>query len=83
MNKVVYYNNLRDIRETLSVSQEQMAFDLSIDRKTIGRIERGENNPSPDVAYRISVYLGKLIPEVFPLMVNQDIPTFKHSKYLS
>jgi len=83
MNQVVFSNNLRNIRESLSVSQAQIAYDLKIDRKTIGRIERGETYPTLDFAYRVSVYLDHLIPEVFPLLANPDIPTFRQSNYLS
>ena len=83
MNQVVYSNNLRNVRERLSVSQDQIAYDLKIDRKTIGRIERGESKPSLDLAYRVSVYLDQWLPDVFPLLENPGIPTFRQSNYLS
>ena len=80
MNNLIYSNNLRALRNTYSISQEQLALDLKIDRKTIGRIERGENNPSLDVAYRISAYFEKMISDVFPLIEDNTFPTFRQTK---
>ena len=83
MDQVVYSNNLRAVRESLSVSQDQIAYDLKIDRKTIGRLERGENIPSLDLAYRVSVYLNHYIADIFPLLEDPGIPDYRNSSYLS
>lgn len=76
MNSLIFSNNLRALRKTYRVSQEKMALDLCIDRRTIGRIERDEQNPSLEVAYRLAAYFKKTIPEVFPLSSDIPLPTF-------
>ena len=83
MIDLIYTNNLRALRKANSISQEQMAFDLNIDRRTIGRIERGEHNPSLEVAYRISAYFEKMIQDVFPLSGPDTLPTFRKNKDLN
>ena len=80
MNTYIYSNNLRALRKAYSISQEQMALDLEIDRRTIGRIERGEHNPSLEVAYRIAAYFEKMIPDVFPLSEECALPTIHRTK---
>ena len=80
MSKLIYSNNLRALRTTYSISQDRLAADLHIDRKTISRIERGENCPSLELAYLISVYFEKKIPYVFPLADNMTFATYKKAK---
>lgn len=80
MSNLIYSNNLRALRNAYSISQDRLASDLHIDRKTISRIERGENNPSLELAYLISVYFEKMIPDVFPLLENATFATYKHAK---
>lgn len=80
MNTVIYSNNIRAIRQEYSISQAQMADDLKIDRSTIHRIETGKLNPSLDLAFRISIYLEKMIPEVFPVSKDATLPTYSESK---
>ena len=76
----IYSNNLRALRTSYSISQDRLAADLHIDRKTISRIERGENAPSLELAYLIAIYFEKMIPEVFPLVENMTFATYKKAK---
>ena len=80
MNTVIYSNNIRAIRQENSISQAKMASDLKIDRSTIHRIETGKLNPSLDLACRIAIYLGKMIPEVFPVSEDAVLPTYTGSQ---
>ena len=59
------------------ISQDQMTADLDISRRTISKIENGEQNPSPDMVYRIAAYFNLLIPEVFPLAKEIHLASFE------
>ena len=67
MKDLIYSNRVYELRKGHGISQDKMAADLDISRRTISKIENGEQNPSLDIVYRISAYFNLLIPEVFPL----------------
>lgn len=60
-------NNLKSIREENNLNQEQLAVGTGTTRESIGRYERGERNPSLEMALRLSAYLNKSVEEVFQL----------------
>lgn len=66
MKDLTYSNNIYDLRKKNHISQNKMADDLGINRRTISLIENGEQNVSLDYAYRISAYFNLLVQEVFP-----------------
>ena len=43
-----------------------MAKDLGISRRAISKIEKGEQNPSLDMAYRIAAYYDNRVTRLFP-----------------
>ena len=66
-------NTLKDIREERNLIQADLAEAIGSCSQTIGRIERGERNPSLEIAIRLAHYLkvpvedgllslGKLLP---------------------
>ncbi len=63
---ICYTNKVCDIRKQKNISQLQMAEEMGISRRTIRRIENGEQNPSLDMAYRIALYFQLMVDEVFP-----------------
>jgi putative transcriptional regulator len=67
MRDLIYSNNVYALRTELGISQDKMAADLEISRRTISKIENGEQNPSLEIVYRISAYFKRLVPEVFPI----------------
>ena len=67
MRDLIYSNNVYALRTELGISQDKMAADLEISRRTISKIEQGEQNPSLEMGYRISAYCKRFIPDVFPL----------------
>lgn len=67
MRDLIYSNNVYALRTELGISQDKMAADLEISRRSISKIENGDQNPSLEMVYRISAYFNRLIPEVFPL----------------
>ncbi|MBO4652146.1 MAG: helix-turn-helix domain-containing protein [Lachnospiraceae bacterium] len=73
MRNLIYRNNIYELRTSLGISQERMAGDLNISRRSISKIECGEQNPSLEIVYRISAYFGRNIPEVFPLLAETHL----------
>ena len=67
MKDLSYSNKLYDLRKKKKLSQNKLAEDLGISRRTISMIENGEQNVSLDYAYRISAYFNLLVQEVFPI----------------
>ena len=70
---LIPFRNLNDD----GISQDQMTADLDISRRTISKIENGEQNPSLDMVYRIAAYFNLLIPEVFPLAKEIHLASFE------
>lgn len=69
----IYTNNLYNLRKANHISQEKMANDLNISRRTIGKIENGEQNLSLEMAYRISAYFNLMVQDVFPVMGGTEL----------
>lgn len=57
--------NLRRIRVSAGVSQEQLAVDAGVDRTYVGRVERGVENPSVGNLDKLAHALGVPIIELF------------------
>ncbi len=74
MKDLIYQNNVYDLRKEQKISQDKMAADLGISRRSISKIENGDQNLSLEMAYRIAAYFEKLIPEVFPLL-EEHLPS--------
>ena len=54
--ELIYRNNVFKFRSELGIIQEKMAKDLDISRRSISKIECGEQNPTLEMVYRISAY---------------------------
>eukprot|EP01037_Dinobryon_pediforme_P006124 gene6124-6199_t len=57
--------NIRRIRVSQGLAQERLAYDAGVDRSYLGGVERGEENPTVDVLYRLATTLGVPIQELF------------------
>lgn len=58
-------NNIKEIRESKGICQDDLASATGYSTKTIGRVERGINAPSAEFMLRISKYFGMLVEDVF------------------
>jgi transcriptional regulator with XRE-family HTH domain len=47
-------SKLQKVRKNKGVTQEELAFKMSMDRTYIGMIERGERNPTIRTLYKIA-----------------------------
>ncbi|WP_242826564.1 helix-turn-helix transcriptional regulator [Oribacterium sp. NK2B42] len=77
MKDLIYSNRVYELRRDLGISQDRMAADLDISRRTISKIENGEQNPSLDMVYRIAAYFNRMIPDVFPLAKEIHLASFE------
>lgn len=57
---------IRALREKRNLSQEAFADEVDLDRSYMGRIERGENNPTILTVYRIARALHIAPASLFP-----------------
>ena len=50
MKDLIYQNNVYDLRKEQKISQDKMAADLGISRRSISKIENGDQNLSLEMA---------------------------------
>lgn len=60
-------NNLRELREARNLLQEDIALATGSCSRTIGRIERGERNPSLEIALRIANFFHMKVEDIFEI----------------
>ena len=60
----IFGQNLRRNRETLGISQEDLAEKAGLHRTYIGSVERGERNVSIDNMERLAVAVGSTIEQL-------------------
>ena len=77
---MIYSNNVYELRKQCKISQEKLARDLDISRRSVSKIENGEQNLSLEMGYRIAAYFEKLVPEVFPLLSGEKLITLSETK---
>ena len=77
---MIYSNNVYELRKQCKISQEKLARDLDISRRSVSKIENGEQNLSLEMAYRIAAYFEKLVPEVFPILSGEKLLTLSETK---
>lgn len=58
-------NNLRNLRKQRNLTQEQVAQAIEVTRATIFAIEKGDYNPSLELAFRLANFLEVDINEIF------------------
>ncbi|NJE76258.1 helix-turn-helix transcriptional regulator [Thermococcus sp. ES12] len=58
-------NRLRELREELGITQEELARALGVTRQTIIAIEKGKYDPSLKLAFKIARFFNTTIEEIF------------------
>lgn len=65
-------NNLKEIRESRGLFQEDLASATGFCTKTIGRVERGERAPSAEFMLQIATYFNLLAEDVFKVSTDNS-----------
>ena len=69
---------LRDLRQDLGISQEQLALRASVDRTFVGKLETGRHQPSLAVVFSLALALGtsagSLVSRVQETLARQGQP---------
>ena len=60
-------NNLKEVRINHKLNQEDLADGTGSCSRTIGRIERGERNPSLEMALRLAHYFDMNVEDIFKI----------------
>lgn len=60
---------MKELRKTKNLTQDDLATELGVTRKTINQIESGNTIPKIDVAYKLSILLDTTIENLF---YNED-----------
>lgn len=58
-------NNIQSLRESLGLTQDELAKRLGVTRQTINAIENDKYNPTLQLAFKLSRLFGCSIEEVF------------------
>ena len=58
-------NRIEELRKAEGLTQEELADRLEVSRQTIGSLENGRYNPSILLAFRIAVFFGISIEDIF------------------
>ena len=55
---LAFGETVRALREAKQIAQEALALEAEMDRSYLGKVERGEKQPSLDIVFRLSRVLG-------------------------
>ncbi len=58
-------NRIEQLRNEKGIRQEELAKQLGVSRQTISSLENGRYNPSIGLAYKVAVFFGLTIEDVF------------------
>lgn len=74
-------NNIRKLRRSLDLSQEELAKQVGTSRVYISNLERGEQNPSIILSLKLAKALGVTAEQLFFTQnVNHDVQNKKGAK---
>lgn len=64
-NDLILKNNLKEVRISKKLSQQELANMVGVSRNTISSIETGQYQPSAKLALILSIALDKKFEEIF------------------
>ena len=70
----VLHNRLAVLRAESGLTRQELADALTVNYQTIGYLERGEYNPSLELALRIAEHFGLPVEAIFSRTVRADVP---------
>ena len=63
--KLVLVNHLHVLRTEKKITQQELADLIGVTRATVNALEKGNYNPSLELAFRLSLFFGKTIHDIF------------------
>jgi len=69
--KVSVYNQIKSIRESRNIKQNEMATALDVSRQTMTAIEKMKYNPSLELSLKIAEYFDLNVEDIFTL--NKEV----------
>jgi len=58
-------NNIKELRQKHSLSQQELADVLEVSRQTVNSLENGRYDPSLPLAFKIAIFFKFPIEEIF------------------
>ncbi|MEJ9212905.1 helix-turn-helix transcriptional regulator [Bacillus smithii] len=58
-------NNIRNVRKSMNLSQEELANKCGVTRQTINAIENNKYDPSLSLAFKLSIQLNTKLEKLF------------------
>jgi putative transcriptional regulator len=68
--KLKLINCLLILRSEKKITQAELAESIGVTRATVNAMERGDYNPSLELAFRLSEYFEKSIHDIFEIEKN-------------
>ncbi len=69
--KLTLINELHVLRAEKKITQQELADAIGVTRATVNALEKGNYNPSLELAFRLSLYFEKNIHDIFKLGEEQ------------
>ncbi len=63
--KLILINELHVLRAEKKITQQELADAIGVTRATVNALEKGNYNPSLELAFRLSLYFEKSIHDIF------------------
>lgn len=63
--KLTLTNELHVLRAEKKITQQELADAIGVTRATVNALEKGNYNPSLELAFRLSLFFGKNIHDIF------------------
>ena len=70
--KLKITNNLHVLRAEKRITQQDLADAIGVTRATVNSMEKGNYNPSLELAFRLSIYFEIDIKEIFKVEGERD-----------
>ncbi|AUN97410.1 transcriptional regulator [Bacteriovorax stolpii] len=65
--KLTLINELHVLRAEKKITQQELADAIGVTRATVNALEKGNYNPSLELAFRLSLFFEKSIHDIFKL----------------
>lgn len=65
--KLTLLNDLHVLRAEKKITQQELADFIGVTRATVNALEKGNYNPSLELAFRLSLFFEKSIHDIFKL----------------